>query len=131
MTTMTVIRRIIASLVLAAAATTVAAGASSADTSPSLPVVDSGEHPDAHRLAAAQGGLIAQVFDGGEPLQMSAAEAASKARDEYGGKVLSVSQVGTGVDAHYNIRLLNDGNVRIVRIPPKEQQGDNGARATD
>lgn len=63
--------------------------------------------------------LIQQTRASGDVPDMTAAEAARKARRQFGGKVLSVSQAGSGQDVHFNVRLLKDGNVRVVRIPIK------------
>lgn len=44
------------------------------------------------------------------------AEAALIASRETGGRVLAVHLVGAGPGAHYRVRLLLDGQVRIVRV---------------
>lgn len=45
----------------------------------------------------------------------TAAQAAREARERYGGRVLSVSKSGNG----YRVKLLEDGNVRVVTIPAR------------
>lgn len=42
----------------------------------------------------------------------SAAEAVREARERYGGKVLSVTREGD----YYRVKLIHNGNLRIVRI---------------
>lgn len=65
----------------------------------------------------ARNGLVHRVADDGS--DKSAAEAARQARREHGGKVLSVTRKGDSDNAHYRVKLLNNGNVRVVRIPAK------------
>lgn len=54
--------------------------------------------------------------EAGQP-RISPAEAAARARQRYGGKVLDVSLERRGVRPHYRVKLLKDGNVRSVRVP--------------
>lgn len=46
--------------------------------------------------------------------QVSPAQAAQKARQRYGGKVLSVDLVPGG---NYRVKIIDNGNVRVVRVP--------------
>jgi len=62
--------------------------------------------------------LLWQVAAAAEDERLSEAEAAERARAEHGGKVLSVNLVrGEGGEAHYRVKLLQDGSVRVVRVP--------------
>lgn len=67
--------------------------------------IDGGSSYD-FRIIVAQAGLI------------SADTAARRAQSRYGGKVLSVRLVrkGQGAAPFYRVKLLSDGNVRVVRI---------------
>lgn len=66
----------------------------------------------------------------GDLFTMDADEAANKARKQYGGAVLSVHRVYAIGDPHYRIKLLDNGKVRVVRIPP-EDKNTTDARTTD
>lgn len=45
------------------------------------------------------------------------AQAAARARQRYGGRVLDVTLERRGTRPHYRVKLLEDGNVRSVRVP--------------
>jgi len=60
--------------------------------------------PDAGPHLVAQAGLL------------SADEAARRAREKYGGKVLSVTLVNEGANPFYKVKLISDGTVRVVRV---------------
>lgn len=49
--------------------------------------------------------------------RISAAQAAEKARKEYGGKVLRVSRSHAKGRMYYVVKLVNHGRVHSVRIP--------------
>lgn len=123
-------RNTIGALLLAVATAAPAIGLSGAagDAVAQLEIGTGG--PTGLDMNIAADGLLQQPIAAGATLDMSAAEAARNARREYGGKVLSVSRVGSGEHAHYTVKLLSDGNVRIVRMPP-EQEGNTNARAAD
>jgi len=54
----------------------------------------------------------------GETKRVTSSEAAERARAEHGGKVLSVNLVqGENGEVHYRVKLLQDGSVRVVRVP--------------
>jgi hypothetical protein len=55
------------------------------------------------------------VNDRGQSISLK--QAASQAQKLYGGEVISVKSRGD----HYRIKLLKDGRVRSVRIPPDGQ----------
>lgn len=80
-------------------------------------------------LLAFSGAVCAAPFDGASPPAsertavpwfaerfVTPAEAAVIARRETGGRVLAVHLVGAGPGAHYRVRLLVDGQIRIVRV---------------
>lgn len=49
---------------------------------------------------------------------ISPGEAARRARQRYGGRVLGVELARDGAP-YYRVKLLRDGNVRVVRIPAR------------
>jgi len=49
--------------------------------------------------------------------KISPAQAAQRARQEYGGKVLSVDLERNGADPQYRVKIIENGNVRVVRVP--------------
>lgn len=55
---------------------------------------------------------VAQKSTSNAP-RISPAQAAHKARQRYGGKVLSVDLQSSG---YYRVKLIDNGNVRVVRI---------------
>lgn len=59
---------------------------------------------------------IAERQERAEP-RISAAQAAARARQQHGGKVLDVSLERRGSQPVYRVKLLKDGNVRSVRVP--------------
>lgn len=73
---------------------------------PALPVGDAGDLPVPSPLPR---------NDIRQP-RISAAQAATRARREYGGRVLDVS-LERGARPYYRVKLLKNGNVRSVRIP--------------
>ena len=49
---------------------------------------------------------------------LTADQAARKAREQYGGRVLSVRlEEPQGQSPFYRVKLISDGNVRVVEIP--------------
>lgn len=128
MITMSAKPSIIAAVLLAGSSAASAVGLSEGVGPVTLPDANPGLTAGSGTTIATEE-LIPQTVDAGRSLEMSAAEAVRQAREAYGGKVLSVTQVGTGANAHYRIMLLSDGNVHIVRIPP--QEGNTDARPAD
>lgn len=49
--------------------------------------------------------------------RISPAEAAQQAREQHGGKVLSVDLERGGSDPQYRVKIIDNGNVRVVRVP--------------
>lgn len=128
MITMSAPRSIIAAVLLAGSSAAPAVGLAEGVGPVTLPDANPALTAGTSTTIAAEE-LIPQTIEGDTSLEMSAAEAVRKARDAYEGKVLSVSRVGTGADAHYKVMLLSDGNVHIVRIPL--QEGNTNARPAD
>lgn len=63
------------------------------------------------------GGYLVDPRGGGHSNNgMTADEAADRARARYGGRVLSVRSSGDGGSRSYEVKLLNEGQVRVVRI---------------
>lgn len=70
-------------------------------------------HAD-HSRSGSSGG---EASSNGSPAQLiSPWEAARQAQQRYGGRVLSVELVRAGAP-YYRVKLLRNGNVRVVRIP--------------
>ncbi len=51
------------------------------------------------------------------PPKISPAEAAQRARQKHGGKVLSVYLERNGARPQYRVKIIDNGNVRVVRVP--------------
>lgn len=49
--------------------------------------------------------------------RISPAEAAQQAREQHGGKVLSVDLERGGSAPQYRVKIIDNGNVRVVRVP--------------
>ena len=49
--------------------------------------------------------------------KISPAQAAALAREQYGGKVLSVNLERHGARPQYRVKIIENGNVRVVRVP--------------
>ncbi len=73
-------------------------------------------------LLAFAAGAPAQAAHDGEVLllaaeSISAEEAGRLAKEQYGGRVLSVDLVTQqGEDAYYRVKLISEGTVRVVRV---------------
>ena len=65
-------------------------------------------------------GVIHSTWDGVmlvQAQQISAEEAARRAKEKYGGKVLSSRLVDPGdKPAYFRVKLISEGTVRVVRI---------------
>jgi len=62
------------------------------------------------------GGYLVDPRDSRSNNEMSADEAADRARSRHGGRVLSVRSRRDGGSRYYEVKLLKEGQVRIVRI---------------
>lgn len=51
------------------------------------------------------------------PARISPAEAAQQAREQHGGKVLSVDLERGDSAPQYRVKIIDNGNVRVVRVP--------------
>lgn len=49
--------------------------------------------------------------------KISPAQAAQRAREQHGGKVLSVDLERNGARPQYRVKIIENGNVRVVRVP--------------
>lgn len=117
MSNMTPKRSIMAAALLATVAATPAVGSPAVAEAVS-PALSAGVRADTGGLdTAGRSGLVHRVDNERGGSGKSPAEAAREARREHGGKVLSVSREGGGKQAHYRVKLIDNGNVRVVRIP--------------
>jgi len=73
-----------------------------------------GHHRGAERT---HGGMQPESFGASERApQLSAFEAADRARDEYGGRVLNVRLEHGPSGPYYRVKLLDGGRVRVVHV---------------
>lgn len=76
--------------------------------------------PAAPRVAQAGGKHSPNKRSQPQTINVSPAEAARAARRDYGGRILSVVLVTGAETPYYRVRLLSDGQLRVVHVKAHE-----------